>query len=180
MGPKAINSFFFSPKLWTRFADYAFVSIESDKIQNFLLTYLDRIEYIYRIEATIKFSVSYGKDNNLPFIDVLVTKKKDGVLANKTYRKEKYTNRYLNYESCLSHQQKQGVIMSLFIRASKLDTEFKDSKKGTDLLLHALEDNNYSKCFIKKYSIDLNLSKFITNKRIKTKKIYRSYLIYPV
>ena len=71
---KAINSFFSHPKLWSRFVDDTFVIIKSD--------------YINNIEACIKFTIEYEKKNTLPFLDILVMKKKSGILATKIYRKE--------------------------------------------------------------------------------------------
>ena len=110
-----------------------FVIIESDIVQNFFA-------YINSIEASIKFTIECAKDDKLKFLDMLIMKKKDGILATKINRKETYTNRYLIYESCHSQQQKQGVIMSLLTRASKLITESKDFKEETEMLRHALED----------------------------------------
>ena len=55
-------------------------------------------------------------------------KNKSGILATKIYRKETHINRYLNYESCHSQQQKQGIIISLLNRSAKLITDLKDFK----------------------------------------------------
>ena len=77
-------------------------------------------------------------------------KKKDGILATKIYRKETHTNCYLNYESCHSQQQKQGIIISLLNRAAKLIIDSKDFKEEKEMLQRALEDNNYPNWLIKK------------------------------
>ena len=111
-----------------------FVIIKSDIVQNFFA-------YINSIEASIKFTIECAKDDKLQFLDILIMKKKDGILATKINRKETYTSRYLIYESCHLQQQKQGVIMSLLTRASKLITESKDFKEETEMLRYALEDN---------------------------------------
>ena len=92
-------------------------------------------------------------------------KKKGGILATKIYRKETHTNRYLNYESCHSHQQKQGIIISLLTRAAKLITDSKDFKEK-EMLRRALEDNNYPNRLIKKTLIDSNSAK-LRNKKQK-------------
>ena len=78
-------------------------------------------------------------------------KKKSGILATKIYRKEIHTNRYLNYESCHSQQQKkQGIIISLLNRSAKLITDSKDFKEEKEMLRRTLEDNNYPNWLIKK------------------------------
>ena len=65
---KAINSFFSPPKLWTRFVDDTFVIIKSDMVPNFFA-------HVNIIEASIKFTIEYEKEDTLPFLDMLVMKK---------------------------------------------------------------------------------------------------------
>ena len=77
-------------------------------------------------------------------------KKKSGILATKIYRKETHINRYLNYESCHSQQQKHGIIISLLNRSAKLITDFKDFKEEKEMLRRMLEDNNYPNWLMKK------------------------------
>ena len=140
---KAINYFFSSPKLWSGFVDDTFVTIKSDIIIKFFT-------HINSIEASIKFTIKYEKEDTLPFLNILVMKKKSGILATKIYRKETHTNRYLNYESCHSQQQKQDIIISLLNRSAKLITDSKDFKKEKEMLRRMLEDNNYPNWLIKK------------------------------
>ena len=65
--------------------------------------------FAYVIEASFKFTIEYEKEDTLPFLDIMVMKKKGGILVTKIYIKETHTNRYLNYESRHSQQQKQGI-----------------------------------------------------------------------
>ena len=39
------------------------------------------LAYINSMEASIKFTIKYERENKLPFLDMLVMKKKDGILA---------------------------------------------------------------------------------------------------
>ena len=130
---KAINYFFSPAKLWTRFVDDAFVIIKSDMVNNFFA-------HKNSIEAGIKFTIEYEKEDTLLFLGILVMKKKGGILATIIYGKETHTNRYLNYESYHSQQQKQGIIIILLNRAAKLMTDLKDFKEEKEMLRHALED----------------------------------------
>ena len=75
-------------------------------------------------------------------------KKKGRILATKIYRKETNTKRYLNYESCHSQQQKQGIIISLLNKSPKLITDSKDFKKKCYDI--DVENNNYPNSLIKK------------------------------
>ena len=96
-------------------------------------------------------------------------KKKGGILATKIYRKETHTNRYLNYESCHSRQQKQGIIISLLNRTAKLITDSKDFKEKK-MLRRTLEDNNYPNWLIKKHLIDSNSAKLRNKEKANTTK----------
>ena len=74
----------------------------------------------------------------------------DGKLATKVHRKTTHTNRYLNYHSAHSIEQKQGVVMNLYNRAQLLITKSTDWKKEKSFLSHMLTENDYPKWFIQK------------------------------
>ena len=112
----------------------------------------------------------YEKEGTLPFLDILVIKKKGGILATKIYRKETHTNRNLNYESCHSKQQKQGIIISLLNRAAKLIMDSKDFKEEKEMLRCALEDNNYPNWLIKKTSNQFKFNKIEKQEKSKNYK----------
>ena len=96
-------------------------------------------------------------------------KKKSGTLATKIYRKETHTNRYLNYESYHSQQQKQGIIISLLNRLAKIITDSKDFNEEKEMLRRTLEDNNYPNWLIKK-----TFNRFRSNK-IEKHEISKNY-----
>ena len=95
---------------------------------------------------------------------------------NKIYRKETNTNRYLNYESCHSQQQKQGVIISLLNRSAKLITDSKDFKEEKEMLRRTLEDNNYPNWLIKK---TFNRFKFNKIEKHEKSKNYKGTVTLP-
>ena len=90
------------------------------------------------------------QDDNLAFLDVLVMRTQDGKLATKVHRKPTHTNRYLNYHSAHSNEQKQGVVINLYNRAQSLTTKSTDWKKEKSFLSHMLVENDYPNWFIKK------------------------------
>ena len=145
-----------------RFVDDTFVIIKSDIAKKFFA-------HINSIEASIKFTIKYEKEDTLLFLDILVMKKKSGILATKIYRKETHTNHYLNYKSCHSQQQKQGIIISLLNRSAKLITDSKDFKEEKEMLQLILEDN-YPNWLIKKTLINSNSTKLRNMKKAKTTK----------
>ena len=81
---------------------------------------------------------------------VLVMRTQDGKLATKVHRKPTHTNRYLNYHSAHSNEQKQGVVINLYNRAQSLTTKSTDWKKEKSFLSHMLAENDYTNWFIQK------------------------------
>ena len=90
------------------------------------------------------------RDDKLALLDVLVMRTQNGKLATKVHRKTTHTNRYLNYHSAHSIEQKQGVVMNLYNRAQLLVTKSTDWKKEKSFLSHMLTENDYPKWFIQK------------------------------
>ena len=78
---KAVNFFFSPSNLWIIFVDDTLVIIESDMVQKFFA-------HINSIEASIEFTNKHEKEDSLPFLDMLIMKKIDGILATKIYRKK--------------------------------------------------------------------------------------------
>ena len=56
----------------SRFVDDTFVILKSDIVKRFF-------SHINSIEASIKFTIEYEKEDKLPFLDILVMKKKKKV-----------------------------------------------------------------------------------------------------
>ena len=140
---KAISSFNSSPKLWKRFVDDTFVIMQTNEVNRFF-------DHLNNVDPNINFTIELEQDDKLAFLDVLVMRTQDGKLATKVHRKTIHTNRYLNYHSAHSIEQKQGVMMNLYNRAQSLITKLTDWKKEKSFLSHMLTENDYSKWFIQK------------------------------
>ena len=67
--------------------------------------------HLNSVDPNINFTMELEQDDNLAFLDVLVMRTQDGKLATKVHRKPTHTNRYLNYHSAHSNEQKQGVVI---------------------------------------------------------------------
>ena len=128
---KAISSFSSSPKLWKRFVDDTFVIMQTNEVNRFF-------DHLNKVDPNINFTIELQQNDKLAFLDVLVMRMQDGKLATKVHRKTTHTNRYLNYHSAHSTEQKQGVVMNLYNRAQLLitkPTDWKNEKKFS--ILHA-------------------------------------------
>lgn len=111
---KALKSFPYSPKEWKRVVDDVFAkwSHGKDKLEAFL-------SHINGLSNHIEFTIEVEKNNQLPFLDILLTKK-DGKLSSTVYRKKTHTERYLHTNSHHHLRKKVGIIKTLTTRASRI------------------------------------------------------------
>ena len=76
------------------------------------------------MHSNINFAIDQEQHDKLAFLDVLTMRTQEGKLTTKVYRKATHINRYLNYHSAHSNEQKQDVVMNLYNRAQSLITFF--------------------------------------------------------
>jgi hypothetical protein len=62
-------------------------------------------------------------NNNIPFLDVLISKKNNGSLARQVYRKRTHIDHYLHANSHHHLAQKLGVINTLVTQAIKISDD---------------------------------------------------------
>ena len=85
----------------------------------------------------ISFTREIEENNELPFLDILITKNNNNFLTS-IHRKNTFTGQYLNYNSFCSKRQKINLIKTLYHRSYKLcspclpDTE---TNKIRDILI---------------------------------------------
>ncbi|GJQ77374.1 hypothetical protein Trydic_g20780 [Trypoxylus dichotomus] len=116
-GIRPLNIAKYKPKLWLRYVDNTFIVwIHSkDELQNFL-------SHLHSIHPKIRFTMKTKYRSQLPFLDVLVITKQDGILL---YRKATRTNRCPNAQSYHHPPQIQGVVKALVSRSQRLaDTDY--------------------------------------------------------
>ncbi|XP_029165861.1 uncharacterized protein LOC114936730 [Nylanderia fulva] len=83
------------------------------------------------------------QNNQLPFLDVLVKKNKDGTLGHRVYRKSTHTDRYLHATSHHHLTQKNSVISSLICRALTI-SELTFLNEELEHLNQVLTKNRYN------------------------------------
>ena len=114
------------PSTWFRYVDDTFViwSHGKETLPPFLA-------FLNAQHPNIKFTMEIEQDNQIPFLDVLVRRNRDGTLGHRVYRKPTHTDRYLHATSHHHPSQKNSVISSLVYRAltisepTSLDEELK-------------------------------------------------------
>ena len=70
---------------WKRYVDDAFAIVKMEKLNNTLQT-------INTTADNIRFTKEEEKDNQLPFLDVLLSNNNDGTLITQVYRKNTHTD----------------------------------------------------------------------------------------
>ncbi|GJQ73860.1 hypothetical protein Trydic_g18797 [Trypoxylus dichotomus] len=77
---RALDSAKYKPKLWLRYVNDSFViwTHGEDKLHDFL-------SHLNSIHPKIKFTMESANQNQLPFLHVLVIKKRNGTLGHRVY-----------------------------------------------------------------------------------------------
>ena len=100
----------FKPVLYRRYVDDTFCLFRHrEHVDKFL-------EYINNFHPNIKFTVEVEEDNNLPFLDVLVTHEQTG-FSTSLYRKKTFTGLYTDYASLAPDKYKINLVRILVFRA---------------------------------------------------------------
>ena len=107
------------PRVWYRYVDDAFVVIKTAFVVEFT-------HHINRQDKNIKFTREEEVDGQLTFLDTLISRKPDGSLKVKVYRKKTHTDQYLNFASHHPLEHKLNVVRTLLHRAEMVVTEHED------------------------------------------------------
>ncbi|XP_022090187.1 uncharacterized protein LOC110979033 [Acanthaster planci] len=100
------------PKIWLRYVDDTFVIWEhrQDNLQLFM-------DHLIVLHSSIQFTMEQERNGSISFLDVEVSRRKDGSLARRVYLKPTHTDRYLNSASFHHPKIKSSVNRALIRRA---------------------------------------------------------------
>ena len=76
------------PSFWYRYVDDAFTMFDSKDTANEFLRYLNSRH------SSIKFTIEFEQDNEIPFLDILVKRCPDNSFMTSVYRKKTFTGLY--------------------------------------------------------------------------------------
>ncbi len=96
-------------KTWDRYIDDVIATVKKDKTDDILQT-------INNTTKNIRFTKEEEQNNQLAFLDVLLTRTNDGTIHTQVYRKQTHTDQILNYNSNHPTQHKISCIKTLFNR----------------------------------------------------------------
>ena len=90
------------PRFWKRYVDDTCTALPADSVSSFH-------DHLSGVNSHIQFTVEKEKDWILPFLDVLLTRDSDGTIETLVYRKQTYTDGYLDLLSHHSLSHKKSV-----------------------------------------------------------------------
>jgi hypothetical protein len=140
----ALETYPLKPSRWKRYVDDTNVKWPHGKEE------LGRFfEHLNGISENIKFTMELEENNNIPFLDVLMTRKQDGTVGHKVFRKKTHTDSYLHANSHHHPSQKMGVLNTMATRAARISD--KDHlKEEIDHLTKVFKNIGYRDRDIKK------------------------------
>ena len=143
MEETAILSAPFKPKLWVRYVDDTFVIWPHgpDRLRSFH-------QHLNKQHPKIQFTVEEEKDDQLPFLDVLVSKE-GGRLLTSVYRKPTHTERYIPYHSHHHPRTTTGVLRCMRDRACNICHPTK-MQQEMDHLNQVFQANGFPENLVKK------------------------------
>jgi hypothetical protein len=111
----ALETYPLKPSRWKRYVDDTNVKWPhgEEELGRFF-------EHLNSISENIKFTMELEENNSIPFLDVLITRKQDGTLGHKVFRKKTHTDSYLHADSHHHPSQKMGVLNTMATRAARI------------------------------------------------------------
>ena len=109
----------------------------------------------------IKFTMEEEHNDQLPFLDVLVTRNPNGSISTTIYRKPTFSGLYLRWDSFMPKQYKRGLVNSLTHRAWKICSTYHSLHLELEFIKSVLQANGYpinfiescmNRCIAKHYS----------------------------
>ncbi|GJQ77972.1 hypothetical protein Trydic_g2333 [Trypoxylus dichotomus] len=141
---KALVTAVRKPLCWYRYVDDTFVVWPhgADTLSEFL-------QHLKSFHPRIQFTMKLEEDGQLPLLDVLVNRNRDGTLGHRVYRKPTHTDRYLHYNYNHHPKQKCAVIKTLVDRTTRI-CEPQHIEQELQYLNQALQANGYRNLHIKR------------------------------
>ena len=112
---KALSTFHTPPCFWRRYVDDTCTVLPGDLIDFFH-------SHLNSIDNNIQFTVEKESDEQLPFLDILLTREEGGSISTSVYRKTTHTDQYLNFESHHPVAHKRAVVKTLLCKAEALSS----------------------------------------------------------
>ena len=137
------SSFPGAPSVWYRYVDDVFAIVKGHLVED-LLNHLNSISFTVKLEW----------DGRLPFMDVLLQRRKDGSINTGVFRKPTRTERYLQFDSHHPLNAKKAVFAAPGQRFSYISLE-ENREKELEHIKPVLMENGYPRTSVEAWSRQL-------------------------
>ena len=117
------------------------------------------LEYINGLHPNIQFSIEHERDNQLAFLDILITRTENGFNTS-VFRKTTFTGQGTNFYSSCSLTFKLNSISTLLHRAYTLTSNWQNFHNEIQFLSQFFKSNSYPPSLFYKYVRKFLASKF--------------------
>ena len=138
---RALEQFVPRPSTWHRFVDDVFSVVKKHAVNNLL-------QHLNGQHPAIHFTMEVEEHGQLPFLDLSVRRREEGLLSTTIYKKPTHTGRYLNFNSNVPTSVKRSVALSVFRRRTYLTAGEKEKKEEEKRIMYDLERNGFPTNFI--------------------------------
>ncbi|XP_078482534.1 uncharacterized protein LOC144743198 isoform X2 [Ciona intestinalis] len=139
---EALATFMHPPRYWKRYVDDTFGIIAAEQFHPFL-------DHLNGIEESIQFTLERENEGRIAFLDVEVSRDKEGGMKTNVYRKPTHTNRYLSFWSAHPIEHKKAVVRSLKHRAEALVSDPLRLQDEMNFIKDGLRYNSYPPWMVK-------------------------------
>ena len=139
---KALRSFSGAPSVWYRYVDDVLSIVKRSLVKDFL----DHLNSQHG-----GFTVEVDKEGRLPFMDVLLQRRENGMISTEVYRKPTHTERYLRFDSHHLLGAKKAVFGALARRLNYVSQE-EDKERELEHIKSVLMENGYPRALVEAWS----------------------------
>ena len=113
----------------------------------------EMLDFFNNVRPAIQFTSEEEKDNSIAFLDVLLSRRRDGSIKRNIFRKNTWTGQYTHFQSFTPLQYKINLVKCLSHRIKLLCSE-DTVESEIDILKNTLRRNGYPDKFVKKYLVE--------------------------
>lgn len=111
---ESLHAGFYAPSMWLRYVDDVLIYWTHTEVD-----LLNFVRFLNEVRPSIRFSLERQVDDKLPFLDVLICNRQEG-LSFEVYRKPTHTDLYIRRSSAHPASVFKGVVRALGVRAQRV------------------------------------------------------------
>ena len=140
------------PKIYCRYIDDIFLLANN-------IDEIHKLKEIFEKTSVLKFTIELNKNNELPYLDVLINNENNVDFKLEVYRKSTNNGLVMNGKGECPKRYKESVINSFLIRANKICNTEEKFYNEIDYIKIMLTSNNYNSKLVQE-----SINKFLLNR----------------